>query len=164
MVAAGDIVYAADMNAVIAGSIGKPVCQLMQSVAQSIPNGVATALTFTTEVKDTHGIHESVTNPSRVTPNVPGTYRVTATYASAANTATQLAVSVAKNGAVVQPYKRDTPAATSAAKSVQTSALVDCNGTTDYIEAQATQNSGAALNTQVSGGVNSTLEVVFERP
>jgi hypothetical protein len=143
----------------------KPVCKLIQGSAQSIPNSTATAVTFGvgSEDIDTHGFHDTSVNPSRVTPNVAGYYRVTATYASAANTANQLVCNIAKNGTTVQPFHRETPAATSAAKNVLNSTIVQCDGVSDYIEMYVTQNSGGALNTQASGGLNSVLEVELSR-
>jgi len=145
-----------------------PIVRLIQVTAQSIPNASSTALTFDSgsEDIDTHNFHDVVTNNSRVTPTSDwaGYYEVTVTYAASANTATQLYAVVAKNGVVVQPLTRQTPAATSVAKSVNAIAIVSLNGTGDYVEGWANQNSGGALNTQVGGSINSVLEVKFLRP
>ena len=157
--AAGDKAFWSD----VANAIRPPIVRLIQAAAQSIPNVTSTALTFAagSEDIDTHNFHDTVTNNTRVTPTIAGYYQVTVTYASSANTATQLYAVVAKNGAGVQPLVRQTPAATSSAKSVQATAIVSMNGSTDYIEGWANQNSGGALNTQVGGGINSVLEVVY---
>lgn len=162
--AAGDRAYWSD----VANTINKPLVRLIQAAAQSIPNTTTTALTFGagSEDIDTHNFHDTVTNNSRITPNVAGYYRVTVTYASVANVATQLFAVVGKNGTAgfVQPLVRHTPAATSAAKAVSATAIASANGTTDYFEGLVNQNSGGALNTQVGGSVNSVLEVEYLRP
>jgi hypothetical protein len=156
---AGDKAFWSD----VADAIRPPIVRLIQAAAQSIPNVTTTALTFGagSEDIDTHNFHDTATNPSRVTPTKAGYYQVTVTYAASSNTATQLYAVVMKNGASIQPLVRQTPAATAAAKSVQATAIVSMNGTTDYVEGGCNQNSGAALNTQVGGGINSTLEVVY---
>lgn len=163
---AGGVVNSADVTALAALTTAKPLVRLVQQAAQSIPNSTTTSLTFGSgsEDIDTHAFHDVSTNTSRVTPTIAGYYRCTATYAAATNTATQLLVVLAKNGALVQPLVRHTPAATSAAKSVTTTAIMSANGTTDYFEMQVQQNSGGALNTQVGGSVNSVFEVEFLRP
>lgn len=163
---AGGIVASADVTALAALTTAKPLVRLIQQAAQSIANTPATvALTFGSgsEDIDTHAFHDVSTNTSRVTPTIAGYYRCTATYAVAANTATQLLVVLGKNGALVQPLVRHTPAATSAAKSVTTTAILSANGSTDYFEMLVQQNSGGALNTQVGGSVNSVFEVEFLR-
>jgi hypothetical protein len=164
--AAGQIVDEDDLEQVADSSSKKPLVRLVQFTAQSIPNATTTALTFgaSSEDIDTNGFHDLVTNNTRVTPTIPGYYRVSVTYAATANTATQLFAVVAKNGLLIQPLVRQTPAATSAAKSVSASAIVSLNGSTDYVEGMCNQNSGGALLTQTSGSVNSVLEVEFLRP
>ena len=42
-------------------------CYLKKSTAQSIPTGTFTAITFTTEVYDTNGFHDNVSNTSLIT-------------------------------------------------------------------------------------------------
>src|SRR5690348_12981216 len=54
-----------------------PVFSGYATTAQSIPNANAmTALNFDTEVLDSDGGHSTVTNTSRYTATVPGTYLV----------------------------------------------------------------------------------------
>ena len=68
---------------------------------------------------------------------------------------------IGKNGVSVQPYPRNKPAATATTGSAQVSAIVEMNGTTDYVELYGNQVSGGALSTQASGGVNSVLELEY---
>ncbi len=50
--------------------------RVYNSVAQAIPTGTPTAVTFDTERYDTDTIHEGVTNPSRLTCRTAGKYLI----------------------------------------------------------------------------------------
>src|SRR4051812_6538784 len=129
MVAAGDPVESADITTITDYTTGKPLVRLTQQAAQSIAT-TNTAITFgaSSEDIDTHGFHDTVTNNTRVTPTVAGYYRISATYISAATVAPFLAVTIGKNGTVVQPRTQVYHAVTSAVKSVNTSAIQTANG------------------------------------
>jgi hypothetical protein len=169
MVAAGGIVYAADINNGDAWSLTKPLCRLVQSVAQSLTNNVAAALSFTTEDIDTHGFHDNVTNNTRITPSVAGYYRITGTLMIVgAADYTLLQAGIAKNGVSTNaaPHGRVQPGTTSAARSVTGSAIMSANGTTDYFEVIAlqTNTAAAAKLTNVSSQFSSVLELEGLRP
>jgi hypothetical protein len=164
---AGARAYAADVSGLAALTTGKPLVRLIAQTTQSLPNSTSTALQFGagSEDVDTHGYHDPVTNPSRVTPGLAGYYRCTITVAIAASGAlTQFYATMAKNGTAVQPLVRVKPYTTAAAMSVATTAILSANGSTDYFEGFGNQTSGGALNTQASGGINSVFEVEFLRP
>jgi hypothetical protein len=163
--ASGDKAFWSD----IANAIRPPMVRLVQQALQSIPNAIATAITFGagSEDIDTHGFHDTAVNPSRITPNVAGWYDVRGTvfFASAAHNDVSLQAFICKNNVIVPPGNRIRWNATTATqKSVEAYALVSMNGTTDYVEIQTTQNTGAALNTQVGGGLNSALECRYASP
>lgn len=163
---AGQIVTDDDLLLLQQGSNKKPIVRLVQAATQSIATATVTALSFGvgSEEQDTDAYHSETVNPTRVTPTKPGIYRVTFTVAWASNTATMLVAVIGKNGANVQPFNRYTPAATATAKTIPPAiATISINGTGDYIEGMASQNSGGALGTQASGGLNSVLEVEFVR-
>jgi len=95
------------------------------AAAQALTGGVYTKITFDTEVWDTNNNFAS----SRFTPTVAGYYQITAT-CQAAGTAT-VGPFIAKNGSVVV-YGSSIPSLSYAIANM--SALVYCNGSTDYIE------------------------------
>lgn len=167
VVYAGEEVAAADINEVIAGTTGKPVVRLIQQSAQSVSDATATLLSYGSgsEDIDTHGFHDTSTNPTRITPTVAGYYRCTVTYHTVSAAYTQLLVGIRKNGSNVDPVLVVRPdAASSAGQSVQCTVTVAVNGTGDYLEHLVQQNSSAARNTTTAAGFRSTFECVFERP
>lgn len=144
--------------------LNPPVCRLVQQAAQSIATA-NTALTFGagSEDIDTHGFHDTTTNNTRITPNVAGYYEITGTYASAATTATFLALTPGKNGGTVAPRVQPWYTTTSGVKTVSVSARVSANGTTDYFEMFAINQAGG-INTQAGGGYSCVFECQFIRP
>lgn len=142
------------------GSLFVPVGHLIQQSGQSITNGGAAALTFGTgsEVFDTHNFHDTSTNNTRVTPNVPGYYRFTASVNFPAATYTQMGIAVSKNGTRLSPQTISRPDPASGSQQIQTTVTAVANGTTDYFEAVASQSSGSSQTT----GVSSTFETSFD--
>lgn len=162
-VAVGDDILAAHLNMLL----NKPIVKLSQQTAQSIPNGGAgTAVTFGagSEEMDTHNYHDTVTNISRVTPQIAGYYECAGTYSTSASAPTAMTAVIAVNGTAIPPLIRNTPGTSSQAKSMAVYATALLNGTTDYVELLVTQTSGGAVNSQAGGGLNSVLEVKFDRP
>jgi hypothetical protein len=166
VVAAGDPVYASDINAIIAATTGKPLVRLVQQTSQNLAAGAATPLTFgagSTAI-DTHTFHSESVNTSRVTPTIAGYYRCTATASFTSAAYSQIAAAVAKNGTRQAPQEIMRPDPAAAASSSQTTAELTANGTTDYFEAYGIQSSTGAQNTNTSSGFQSTFEVEFLRP
>jgi hypothetical protein len=158
--AAGDIIFWSD----VADAIRPPITRLVQQALQSLANATNTAITFGagSEEIDTHGFHDTAVNTARITPTKPGRYRAVGTLNMASTAAiTILTAFIGKNGTAVQPFPRTKPAATATTGSTTVSAIVEMNGTTDYIELYGNQSSGGAVNTQASGGVNSVLELEY---
>jgi hypothetical protein len=158
--AAGDIIFWSD----VADAIRPPVTRLVQQAVQSCANATNVQITFGagSEEIDTHGFHDTAVNTNRITPTKAGRYRVVGTVNMASSAAvTILAAFIGKNGLSVQPYVRAKPAATATTNAASASAIVELNGTTDYVELWVNQTSGGALNTQASGGVNSALELEY---
>jgi len=138
-----------------------PVGRLLQQSGQSITNNSATALTFGSgsENIDTHNFHDTVTNNTRVTPNIPGYYRLTGSVNFPASTFSQILIVVRKNGANYTPqtiYRPD--AATSGSAQVATTVTAQANGSTDFFEVFVTQTSGSTQTTGVSGGFETAFE------
>lgn len=155
-----------DLDARATALEDKPIVRLTQAVVQSIPNGADTAITFTTEDMDSHGYHDTATNNTRVTPTKAGIYTVEATFAVAGRADyTTVGVAVYKNGSPQAPRNRTGPNTSNAIRTVNTSALVSMNGTTDYVEVWGIQSNAAAVavNTSAGSSFASVLEMKFER-
>lgn len=132
-------------------ALGAPVFSGVQGTAQSIPNGAWTSFTIDTELLDADGGHSTVTNTSRYTATVPGTYLVIGTSGWAGNVTGKRWVRLALNGAAINGTGcgSDAHAAINVGGHA-TSTVVALNGSTDYVEVQGQQASGGALNTNVT--------------
>jgi len=120
-------------------------CKVTNSVAQSIPDATATALTWDTETWDTNTIHDTTTNPSRLTCKVAGIYLVVAFLGWASNTTGRRTLRLYKNGTQISVVEMPITATAPYGNTI----LVDIVSLAvdDYIESMAHQTSGAALNT-----------------
>lgn len=162
---AGQIFLDEDIDSIKAASDEKPVVFVYLSGTQSIPDNTITALSFGSENFDTHGFHSTSVNPTRITPNVPGIYRVTGTaYLAAATDYTLVRVSARKNGSVQAPAGQSGEDVNSIASWFFTT-LLEFNGTTDYVEMVITQDNSAnaARNAQASNPLITVFEMVYER-
>lgn len=166
---AGDIINAVDINDIFDVTVDKPIGRIRQGTAQTgITNSTNTMVTFTaTDEIDTHAFHNPASNSSRVTPTVAGTYRVTGGVALGGNTDyTQVQAFLAKNGTALAPAHRITPSATSNTLVLPVSALIECNGSTDYFEIgfNASRSGAGTSATVVSVQFACVLEWELTRP
>lgn len=162
---AGDFVRAGDTT--------RYYCKATQSLAQSINSGVFTAITFNgTNDVDTLGIHDSVTNNSRLTIglklgwwHVSGKYSTTGT-AAGISRRLRLVMNGATgvNGAYAAWPAFSATAMTGGFWSFETSSLMQASLSTDYVELHAFQDSGGALNTIVSGDLRSSIYAIYLGP
>ena len=162
---AGDEILDTDFTDLEDKTVNKPIVRLTQAVVQSIPDNTATAITFTTEEEDTDGFHDPVTNNTRITPTVAGWYRFYGSYFSATlTTPVLLACYLRKNNTgSVPPGKRVLNQAGVVSPGVSCTALIEMDGSTDYVEFIALQDSAGATNTAVTGYITSTFECEFVR-
>lgn len=118
-----------------------PTFSAYRSTTQSISNASFTKVQCDTEEFDTNSNYDNSTN-YRFTPTVAGYYQVSGSVAGAAAYA-QLLASIYKNGS---EFKRGTQAGSAGAYLYQASvsALVYLNGSTDYVELYAYQQSGGS--------------------
>lgn len=160
----GDVIYAADINAILNATTQKPIGRAVQSVAQALADATFVAITFTTEEYDTGNFHDNSTNTSRVTPTLAGYYQFVGTV-SFEGTSTPVAVDVhiRKNGSSSVPGTTRNLGATTILGQ-QVTATVAMNGTTDYVELMGRQDSAGADNTQVNLPITSVLEWEYVRP
>jgi hypothetical protein len=166
---AGGPVQSADVTALAALTTGRPLVRLVQQATQSLADNTVTALTFGagSEVFDTHGFHDVVTNNTRITPSVAGYYRaVGALWIPNATTTASMEARINKNGTVQQIGRTKPDTANAIGSSVTVECIVSMNGTTDYVELAGMQDDtgGTARSTSVSTGFSSTFELEFLRP
>lgn len=138
--AAGAIADASIAQAKLAAGVAGngPAFSAYSTVGASTPNATYTKIPFDSEEFDTNSNFAS----SRFTPTVAGYYRVNA--AITGGFATQI-LTIYKNGA---EYKRGAQSVGGSMTESTVSALVYCNGSTDYVEVYWYQASGS---TQTSG-------------
>ena len=122
------------------------------SNAQALTSNVFTKIQFNTEVFDTNNCFDNTTN-YRFTPNVAGYYQVNGlipfTLSSGSTNATQLLISLYKNGS---EYLRGNNSAMTDAYTTQTvSTVMYMNGTTDYIELYGYSYQGSGTSTAANG-------------
>lgn len=133
--------------------LGPPVFSGYAAATQSIPTGnVMTALSLDTELLDSDSGHSTVTNTSRYTATVAGTYFVIATVGWGASATGDRRIQIALNGAAIIGSGTGADANQVVTTGQVACTFVTLNGTTDYIEVMAAQNSGGTLST-VGGGV-----------
>lgn len=168
--AVGQRITATLLQTLADATLNKPVVRLIQQSAQSFADNADTAVTFGagSEDIDTNAFHDESTNTSRITPSVAGIYDFRALFVvPAATDYLSLQVSLRKNGTVVPSVLREGPNATSSSRSIQVSAILSSNGSTDFFEVYALQDNStsASRNTPSSGGSFScTFECEFLRP
>jgi hypothetical protein len=163
-----DVFYVWDGSFQIAHRPLNPFCvEIWQSVVQTLSNNVWTAVTLTSETEDFGNIHDTVTNPSRIT--IPAGYP-TAIYAVsgsayfAGSTAGGRAVALAKNGSRINGSgTRDTPASDGFGNSLTTRTALVRLAAGEYVELHALQSSGGNLNTFSSAELASGLSLSFNR-
>jgi hypothetical protein len=130
-----------------------PTFSYYQSSAQTLSSGTATKITFTSNDWDTtSGMFAS----SRFTPTVAGYYQITGGFEVSA-IATGMLAYVYKNGS---QFKKLTNIGPATGSGVAGSALVYCNGSTDYIEFYGLVATGQAL---VAGSATTYFQGVLVR-
>jgi hypothetical protein len=121
-------------------------CVAYHNTTQSVNSGTSTALNLNSEDSDANGMHDTVTNNTRVTVGVTGSYKAHGRALFATNATGQRIIFIRKNGttemAKVIVAKNDGTNATAIEVHMATEALT----AGDYLELIAFQDSGAAIN------------------
>lgn len=130
----------AKLAAGIAGNA--PAFSAYQSSAQTLSGGTLTKIQFQTEEFDTASCFDNATN-YRFTPNVAGIYQVSASV-NVLTTATSITGYIYKNGSVWKQLQN----VSAATGGVGGSALIEMNGSTDYVEIFASIGNGQSLAAQ----------------
>lgn len=144
--AAGQTLTAAMLNL-------RPYVHAYQTVSQNLTNITPAPITFTNELIDSISGHSITTNTSRYTPNVAGWYESHGAVVVAASATGMLVAQFRKNGALVtgSPYEADLSSNQAFAFNAATMAsTIYCNGSSDFIELWANQNSGGTVATAIN--------------
>lgn len=159
---AGNIPTAAILQAQIGDPLTfmistKPRVFLRSAAAQSIPTGAFTALTFDTEPYDVNdpvtaaSMHSIITNLSRITAQVAGTYQFSGSCSFTGNATGRRGLRWDVNGTTPVAGSQIIQAATTTGNVGIMAASVPISlGIGDYVELKAFQDSGGALATVVS--------------
>jgi hypothetical protein len=115
-------------------------------VAETVTAGTWTKLTFSTKSYDTNSNYSTSTN--KFTPTVAGKYLITVSIRCNDSTNGCIA-GIWKNGS---EYEEGIYNSNNSTQTSEVNALIDMNGTTDYLEAYAADNGG----TNINGGTNVT--------
>jgi hypothetical protein len=161
MPAAGDPVYTSDITDIT----GRPVGRIVASGTQALADNTQVAIEFSGgDTYDTSGAHSPSTNNTRVTPTVEGYYRFYGTvFFAAQSTPVVSDVCFRLNGTTnLAPGNRSVPS--TQAFSLSCTTLRNMNGTTDYVELMARQDSAGADDTNQSSQFSSVLEWEYLRP
>jgi hypothetical protein len=120
-----------------------PAFSAYGSTAQTVSTATFTKIAYNTEEFDTNSNYDNTTN-YRFTPTVAGYYQISANIFAPSSALGLLGISIYKNGARYRdgsffPFSSTSP-------ETCVSALVYCNGSTDYVEIYGYQTSGGNLS------------------
>ncbi len=133
-----------------------------QTTLQSVPNNTPTPIDMDAEFVDIDGGHSTSVNTSRYTFQTSGYLLVAARYAAAFNATGERRADIYKNGSALSySAMSNTNAVTQSGQATCVSTFTLVSGVVgDYVQLYGTQQSGAALNTEVTTA-KSTLLVCY---
>lgn len=139
-----------------------PRARVYNSAALSIPNGLVTALTFNSERYDTDNIHSTSSNTSRLTATTAGTYLIIANVSFASNTTGERVCRIRLNGTTTIGNVAAAPVTgDSTTQSVSTQYALAAG---DYVEVEAFQTSGGALNVEANANYSPEFSMIRLAP
>jgi hypothetical protein len=150
---AGEVEVGAYLNALgkaLGFLLGPPVCQARQTVSQSLATATWTSLLLDTEDLDSDGAHSTVTNTSRFTTQVAGTYLCAGGVGHASNATGYRGACLAVNGTFVNGSVQFANAVNGQITGLATRTMLIALNAGDYLEVQGFQNTGGALGTAVT--------------
>lgn len=151
---AGEVITAAELNSNVrdAGNfmLSWPVCEARQTIVQSLATGSGTAISLDTNEIDTDGGHSTVTNNSRYTAKTQGRFMFSGGVGYATSGAGSRWAYWSINGTALNGASQSLPGNVLRLAAPTMSGFF--NGSTDYLELFALQNTGGALNTDVGTG------------
>lgn len=120
-------------------------CRVRKSTDMVTANATPVACTFDTAIKNVNNMWEGVTNPTRITSNRPGWYRVIGQVDWAANATGDRDIRIVKNGAAAAILGQSIVKSATLTTGQIVEALVYL-GVGDYVELVLNQTSTAGLN------------------
>jgi hypothetical protein len=142
-----------------------PLCVVYQTTnLQNLPNGANTPVTFEAEVVDTAGMHDPVTNNTRITCKVTGWYRCTGAVRFAGNATGRRGTNWYVNGVAGEPTGLVIAAGTASSIAVPAADMLFRLVVNDYVELAAYQDSGAAITLSSNVNTRSFACVAFVCP
>lgn len=137
----------AEFSGALAGSAKTvtPYAKANNASGQSIPNDTPTVVALPTESSDNDGIHDTVTNNSRLVCRTAGVYLITGQLGFAANSTGIRRAAILVNGSAVGSLQGHQAAPSPSADYSNVSEVVEL-AVGDYVELQAYQTSGGALS------------------
>lgn len=138
----------------------QPVFAGYQATLQSVTSGTWTSLSIDTETLDSDGGHSNVTNTTRYTAQIAGTYLVLGFAAFAANGTAVRGSRIALNGTAIRGTQTNVNTNTGSVWSSPCWAVQPLV-VGDYVEVQGFQNSGGALNTYNGTDCTTSLAVFW---
>lgn len=153
-----DALDTTNLNGSVSGPLrhllNPPIAELRQTAAQSLPNNTWTGVIFDLEDVDTDvdgvGGHSTVSNRHRYTARYPGWYQCSGGVGFATNTTGIRGVRWAVNGTGLSGNQATAAPTTGAVASVPARTKYIYLDEGDFVELQAFQSSGGALNTAVT--------------
>jgi len=142
--AAGDSQIAVASNSTLdLGMAGDISCKVYNNADVSIANNSSTILAFNSESYDTDSMHDNTTNNSRVTIKTAGKYVVVGFIKWSSNSTGRRQISIMVNGSQKETIEDSSNTAHHHYQQVVAEMSLSVN---DYLELQAYQNSGGALD------------------
>jgi len=116
-------------------------CKVTKSANQSIPNSISTIVTWNQEDYDTDGMHDNVTNNSRITIKTAGKYSVMAQFEWASNSTGKRIIDIMKNSVALGKANY-----LASGSSQHTISFVGDFAVDDILEIRVFQDSGGSLD------------------
>lgn len=116
-------------------------CKVTKSADQTITNSTSTIITWDQEDYDTDGMHDNVTNNSRITIKTPGKYSIMAQFEWASNSTGKRIIDIMKNSVVLGKANYLASGSSQHTISFVGSFVVD-----DILEVRVFQDSGGNLD------------------
>lgn len=133
--------------------------KLRKSTATAISGSSSTTLTWDTEIYDTDGFHEGVTNPSRITIPADGYYRITLIVEWAASVAGGRYCWISRNGtSIIEANDGRMPVTDGSSTTPQSVSVTVQAVATDYFVANVFQASGGSLNVTATSPWSPTFQ------
>jgi hypothetical protein len=141
-------------------AIAGPCARVFHSANQSTTSGVFLSVAFDSERFDTDTIHDTVTNNTRLTCKTAGKYLITASIEIAFNATGTRIATLRLNGVTPLASMSVPAAATGSVPTRLTPTTIYDLAVNDYVEVQAWQDSGGALNVSAAGNYSPEFMMV----